>query len=81
MASTQEEGRLKESRDAKIILSLVILLYVIFCHPNSRICLHGTRSRVVVSVVYLPKVFINFYYSGGIITWKNPNIKSTMDKT
>ena len=47
----------------KIISSLVILLYDQLFHPNPRIFMYGTRSCLVVSATYLPKVFIlNYYY-------------------
>ena len=50
-----------------VILSVVILRYIQLCHPKSRICLHGTRSCVVVSSEYIPKVFIHHYYPDVIV--------------
>ena len=49
----------------------MILHYDQLYHPNSRRCMYGTRSFVVVSDLYLPKTFINHYYHVVIFYLKN----------
>ena len=73
---------LRSQEMQKIIPSLVILHYDQFCHPNLRICLHGTKSCVVVSSTYLPKLFIHHYYYGVIFFEEAQkfNSKSTKHK-
>ena len=46
----------------------MILRYVAFLQLNSRVCLSGKRSFVVVSVEYLPKLSIHIYYCDAIFT-------------
>ena len=66
IASPPKEGGRRMQEKQKIISSLVILHYNQFYHPKSRICLHGTRSCLVVSAAYLRKVSIFYYYNGMI---------------
>ena len=68
--SPLEEGGLTEARDAdnNIIISDLTLCKILphYFKKNQ----HSTRSRVVASVEYLPKVCIRNYYHGGIIIWR-----------
>ena len=54
----------------KIIYSQVIIRYVTLFYINSKRCLHITRSYVVLSVAYLPKVYIHIYHHGTIVNQK-----------
>ena len=71
MVISPEEGGHKEARyvDNNIIISDSTLRKIF--HPNSRKGLHGTRSCVVISVTYMPKVYIFRYYHGGINILRN----------
>ena len=67
-----------KKQDMKKIISFsVILHYVHYCHPHYQ----DTRLCVVVSVVYLKKVYINNYYHGMIVIRKNSRVKSNILKT
>ena len=81
MVSPQEEDGMKEARDKKIILSLVIIWYITFFPLNLRICLHSTSPCVSVSVVHLSKLWIYLYYCGMIVICKYLKSKSTIRKT
>ena len=59
MVIPQKRVELKRQYMKTIISSLAIILCNQFLHPNIRICLHGTRSCVVASDAYLPKLFIH----------------------
>ena len=71
----QKKADLRRQEMQNRISSSVILLYAKLCHPNPRRCLHGTRSCVVVSVGYLPIVFIHHYFHGVIIIWRKSKIQ------
>ena len=43
--------------------------------------MHGTSSRVVVSVAYLPEVFIHIYYHASFVIWKKIKTKDAMRRT
>ena len=64
-----------------IISSSVILNYVHYFNPNLKKFHQDTRSCVVATVAYLPKVFINHYYHGVIVNKKNLKISAKMLKT
>ena len=71
---TQKKVGLRRQYMQTIISSLVILQYYKFCHTKSRICLHGTRSCIVMSATYMPKLFIHNYYHGVIVIWVRSTI-------
>ena len=52
----------KRQNMQKIISLSVILHYVHYWHPNLKKGHQDTKSCVVLSVVYLPKVYIHHYY-------------------
>ena len=64
-----------------IISPSVIQLYEILFHPNSKILPTDKKSCVGVSVAYLPKAWINNYYHGVSVFWKNLRIKVVIQKT
>ena len=66
MYGTPEEVRLKETRDADYNIIISGYTPCKNLHPNSRRCLYGAESCVVVSVAFLPKLCINIYSHEGI---------------
>ena len=67
---TQKMVDSKRQEMQKIISLSVILHYVHYCHPNFKKYHQYTKSYVVVSVVYMTKVYIPHYYHVVIIIKK-----------
>ena len=74
------DGGLKEARDVdnNIIISDSTLRSLL--PPQFSKFQQDTRSCVFVNVVYLPKVYIRYYYHGVIGILKNSKIKAKMLK-
>ena len=81
LVSDTEDGGLKEAIDAEnnIIISYSTLRSIL--PPHFKNIYQDTKSCVVVSVVYLLKVYIPHPYHGVIVILKNSRIKSKMLKT
>ena len=75
-----DDGGIKDARDAKnhIIISDSTLRSLL--PTQFKKCRQDTRSCVVVRFVYLPKVYIPYYYHGVIVIKKKLRIKSRMLK-
>ena len=76
-----DDGGLKEARYAEknIIISDSTLRSLL--SPQLKKCHQGTRSCVVVSVLYLPKVYITHYHHRVIFIKKSSRTKSKVIKT